>query len=203
MDDKLTVDEMVHLLKKFSHSELMLITTRADIDLQNRWYFRTMLGHDEQSDPMAETILKQTERYEMFRDPQGNLAAIVRAAGTNLVFTAWLWRYIINLYISGEPVPNHHVDLAKCLRSGLLSPKGVGELLRQHPEPEAWEVGPYLDVYHQLKRPEGLEFANEAELLAFEPGPGELGGPLPLSAEADLARGARPRAPGVTGNDEG
>lgn len=192
MDDKLTVDEMVHLLKKFSHSELMLITTRADIDLQKRWYFRTMLGQDERSDPMAETILKQMERYEMFRDPQGNLAAIVRATGTNLVFTAWLWRYIINLRISGEPVPNHHVELAKCLRSGLLSPEGVGELIRQHPEPEAWEVGPYLDVYHQLKRPEGLEFANEEELLTFEPGAGGLGGPLPLSAEADLARGAAP-----------
>lgn len=204
MSEKLTIDEMVDLLNRFTHSERMLISTKADIDLKNRYWFYTMLGSNETTEPIADAILKQTERYELFRDPDTNLAAITRVAGTNLVFTSWLWRYIINLYLSGEYVPDHHIELAKCLRSGLLDAIRLGRLIRDHPEPEAWEVGPYLDVYHQLKRPEGLEFANEAELLAFEPGTGELGGPLSRAAEADLARAAaRPRTPGVTGNDEG
>ena len=169
MTDKLTVEEMVHLMKEFSYGDQLTIMFRS-----NRFFTDDFSRYLQTDRKARETeaykqISSQSRYFTMQYYPGLNIVAVAETHSRNCGFIGWMWRYIINERIRGRDVPDLHVEIAKCLRSGAPDLIGLGRLMTVFPDPADWEIAPYVDRYlSALRCPAGTPFANEAELQAFE-----------------------------------
>lgn len=187
MNVDLTIADMVHLLKRFSYTDQLVILARTNPYLLHTGTFRFFLRYDDKTDDIANSLATQVENSSIYFDPNTNIAAVAVSYCYNAIFTSWLWRFIINQRLNGDDVSDLHVEIAKGIRDGYPNPQALHELMTRHPDPKEWEIGPYLDVYFTRER-EARCFPNEAELLAFEPGPDRFAVPAPEDVQADLAR---------------
>lgn len=192
----LTIADMVHLLNRFSYTEQLTILSRSNPYLLDGGSFRRFLRRDERTDDIANEISTQVETAKIYFDPYTNIAAVAASFCYNAFFTSWLWRFIIDQRLKGYDVPDLHVEIAKGIRDGYPDPRALHELITLHPDPTEWEIGPYLDAFFTREKGplipyrerQGPLFPNEAELQAFEPGPGRFAVPAPEDVQADLAR---------------